>query len=106
MVKDFAYGVVLMAIESSEIRQIRKRLGVNQVKFGQLLNVSRNTIINWESGRSQPSELKEDLIREYDRKAREQQGDEWVAKLVGLAAGGAFGILLGKLFSPSESTDE
>jgi DNA-binding XRE family transcriptional regulator len=87
----------------SEIRAVRERMGVTQVEFAQLLNVSRNTVVNWEAGKAQPSELKADLIRQYDRRAREQQSDQWVKRFLALAAGGAFGALLGQLFSSPES---
>jgi DNA-binding XRE family transcriptional regulator len=87
----------------SEIRAVRDRLGLNQTDFAQLLNVSRNTVTKWENGRSTPSLLKEDMIRQYDRQARESDDNEFIRQFLALAAGGAFGALLGKLFSDSDS---
>jgi DNA-binding XRE family transcriptional regulator len=90
-------------MDPSEVRSIRERLDVTQFEFAQLLDVSRNTVVNWERGRSTPSPLKKDLIRQIDKQARQNNSDEFVRKLMALAAGGAFGALLGKLFSSSDS---
>lgn len=89
-----------------QIRNIRHRLGLNQYEFGQLLDVGRNTIVNWETGRTTPPELKQDIIRQLGEEAEQhQQNDEWVRKLLALAAGGMFGILLGKLFSKPDADE-
>jgi DNA-binding XRE family transcriptional regulator len=65
----------------SEIRAVRDRLGLNQTDFAQLLNVSRNTVTKWENGRSTPSLLKEDMIRQYDRQARESDDNEFIRQV-------------------------
>lgn len=90
-----------------EIRRIRKSLGLTQHQFGQLLDVSRTTVMNWETGRTSPPELKQDIIRQLGRKAdqRESGENDWARKLLALAAGGAFGMLLGKLFAPNDDKD-
>jgi hypothetical protein len=50
--------------------------------------------------------LKQDIIRQLGEEAEQhQQNDEWVRKLLALAAGGMFGILLGKLFSKPDADE-
>lgn len=38
-------------MDKREIRERRKRLGLSQEKFGELLGVSRRTVIDWEAGK-------------------------------------------------------
>ena len=40
---------------SKRIRELRLFLGLNQVQFGQVLNVTKQTISNWENDNIQPS---------------------------------------------------
>lgn len=40
---------------SERIKELRNSLGINQVEFGQKLNVSKQCISNWENGNIQPS---------------------------------------------------
>lgn len=40
---------------SKRIRELRFSLGLNQVQFGQALNVTKQTISNWENDNIQPS---------------------------------------------------
>ena len=40
---------------SKRIRELRFSLGLNQVQFGQALNVTKQTISNWENNNIQPS---------------------------------------------------
>lgn len=39
---------------SKRIRELRLSLGLNQVQFGQVLNVTKQTISNWENDNIQP----------------------------------------------------
>ena len=41
-------------ITSSSIKRQRARLKLSQAQFGKLLNVSTNTIVRWEAGKSAP----------------------------------------------------
>ena len=41
-------------ISASSIKKNRKRLKLSQGQLGQLLNVSTNTIVRWEAGKSKP----------------------------------------------------
>ena len=40
---------------SERIKNLRESLGINQVEFGQKLNVSKQCISNWENNNIQPS---------------------------------------------------
>ena len=40
---------------SKRIRELRFSLGLNQVQYGQALNVTKQTISNWENDNIQPS---------------------------------------------------
>lgn len=40
---------------SKRTRELRFSLGLNQVQFGQALNVTKQTISNWENNNIQPS---------------------------------------------------
>ena len=37
------------------IRELRTALGMNQVEFGKALNVTKQSVSNWENGNIQPS---------------------------------------------------
>lgn len=43
-------------LSPDSIKKHRKRLGLSQGQLGQLLNVSTNTIVRWEQGKSEPRE--------------------------------------------------
>ncbi len=43
-------------LSGSSIKNHRQRLGLSQGQLGQLLNVSTNTIVRWEQGKSKPRE--------------------------------------------------
>lgn len=51
-------------ITPEEILALRKKRTLTQVVFAQKLGVSARTVSAWEHGKSRPSELQEDLIRE------------------------------------------
>lgn len=96
-----------------EIKLLRQSLDISQREFARLLDVSHATIQNWESGRTRPQKMKVDLMRDLRRKAqkeKERGGDvqEFLEGLLALAAGGAFGLMLGKIYSDlsNDSDDE
>ncbi len=39
----------------NKIKQLRLSLGLNQVEFGRSLNVTKQSVCNWENGNIQPS---------------------------------------------------
>lgn len=47
---------------ADEIRALRKRLGLTQVKFGELLNVNAWQVSAWETGRSVPADSHKPLL--------------------------------------------
>ena len=53
-----------MAIEPEDIRDIRRRAGLNQADFGKRVGVSRDAVASWEIGRSKPGGSAEILIRQ------------------------------------------
>lgn len=40
---------------NERIKELRKSLGINQVEFGNRLNVTKQCVSNWENGNIQPS---------------------------------------------------
>lgn len=48
----------------SEIRELRKRLGVNQKQFAEIMDVNKGTIYFWEKGTHRPSVKNADKIAE------------------------------------------
>jgi DNA-binding XRE family transcriptional regulator len=86
-----------------EIRLLREELGLSQRKFSQLLDVHHGTIANWEEGRSTPSPMKVSVMRDLRKRARQEKrqgtnAEEWIEALLVAAAGGAFGVMLGKIY--------
>ena len=88
-----------------KVRDVRKQvLGLTQGDFARLIGVSRNTIVSWEKGRTAIPDLQAGIIRQLEQQAkRRDDTDEWARKLLALAVGGFFGMMLAKLFSDDES---
>lgn len=40
---------------NKRIKELRRSLGLNQVEFGRLINVTKQCVSNWENGNIQPS---------------------------------------------------
>ena len=93
-----------------DIHTLRQEMGVSQRKFAQILNVGHQTIRRWEHGITAPSEmhtaLMEQLWQEVQRRKEKERRQQWVNSLLALAAGGAFGALLGKIFSDAAKEKE
>ena len=47
-----------------KIKELRKKTGLSQKKFGEYLNIPQRTIENWESEKSSPPEYVKKLIEE------------------------------------------
>lgn len=86
-----------------EVRLTRESLGLSMRKFAQLLDVNHRTVSNWENGRTSPPPMKAAVIRDLRKRARQEEGgagaQELVESLLALAAGGAFGALLAKIYT-------
>ncbi|MDT8406753.1 MAG: helix-turn-helix domain-containing protein [Methylococcales bacterium] len=48
-------------------RRVRKRMGLSQAEFSQRINVSLETIRNWEQGKRSPSGAAKALIKILDK---------------------------------------
>lgn len=72
-------------ITGEEIRAIRKKLGLNQQQFGQLLNTSFVTVSQWERG-TPPSPYHLGLLQRFQRgiqrREEEQQSVDDIAALL------------------------
>ena len=44
-----------MALHIARMKELRKRLGIEQTELAQRMNLARSTIAMWETGRSMPS---------------------------------------------------
>ena len=88
-------------MDGNEVRRIRTEVvGLNQEDFARLIGVSRGTLWSWEKGRTGVPHLQAGIIRQLEQEAKQREDtDEWARKLLALAVGGFFGIMLGKLFS-------
>ncbi|WP_337613969.1 helix-turn-helix transcriptional regulator [Ruminococcus sp.] len=63
---------------SKRIRELRFSLGLNQVQFGQALNVTKQTISNWENDNIQPSvEMLIKIVNTYSVSANITAVPEW-----------------------------
>lgn len=53
---------------SEELKQLRQQLGLSQQKLGEILEISRNTIRDWElENRTPPAYVQKLLIKELKR---------------------------------------
>jgi DNA-binding transcriptional regulator YiaG len=50
-------------MQATEVRRLRKRLGLTQARFGRLLGVHRVTVTRWESGATEVQAPMAKLIR-------------------------------------------
>lgn len=56
-------------MNASEIKELRKKLGLAQEKFATLVGVSRNTVTKWEKGERSPSHLAKRRLEELMNEA-------------------------------------
>lgn len=59
------------AYKPDEIRRLRMRLRVSQSVFATYLNVSKTSVMNWESGQKKPGPAATKLLNLADRKSLE-----------------------------------
>ena len=86
-----------------------------------LLDVGSATVRRWESGRTAPSRFQEEVIQaiydkvqrrreneriEREHAEREKRQQEFIQGLLAAAAGGAFAIMLGKIFTGDADNDD
>lgn len=49
--------------DKTEVQAVRRKLGVTQKQFAQLLHINTRTLENWEQGRTKPNEQAAVLIK-------------------------------------------
>ena len=81
-----------------EIRALRKRVGLTQSDFGEVLGVSQIAVSGWERGDRTPGEHRAAAMYQW-RKRLDEMGDEreksWTRELLEAAtAAGALAVLL------------
>lgn len=82
-----------------QIRNMRRRLGLNQEAFGRALGVTRDAVASWEIGRSRPQAIGATLAAVNKRMNERPDNLEDLGKLVKYAAiGGGTYMLLAWLF--------
>ena len=55
-------GRVTVVMEPADIKKVRKNMGVTQVSFAALMNISVRTVQDWEQGRRQPEGPAQSLL--------------------------------------------
>ena len=81
----------------TQISQLRSRLQMSQVEFGQLLGVHFMTVSKWERGVASPSSYQIALIEQFDRAARAKNGvnnEELKNVLIGVGVAAALLLIL------------
>ena len=53
-------------VTDPEVREIREKTGLSQIRFAALIGVSKRTLENWEQGRRQPTGPAKALLRIVD----------------------------------------
>lgn len=59
-----------------EIKELRKKLGITQVKLSSLTNIPLDTIRSWEQGRRNPPSYVSEYVREIIEKYKQEMEDE------------------------------
>jgi transcriptional regulator with XRE-family HTH domain len=78
----------------SEIRSIRRLLGLNQAQFGQLMGVHAITVSKWESGVTSPTPYQEAFLNQYRVAAAKDEAVRDALKGVLIAAGVIAAVML------------
>lgn len=82
-----------------EIRQLRKRVGLNQTDFGNVMGASQVAVSEWESGGRRPSAHKEAALHQWRARLDEMDSKEeetrWSRELLQAAtSAGILAVLL------------
>jgi len=99
------------------IAQIRERAGWTLQEMGDTIGVGRATVYRWETGERRPTPYHREVLRNIEQQLdqrEQQQREQFVQAITGLAAGAGVAALLHHLFSDSdppnsgdsESTDQ
>lgn len=63
-------------MNSKDIKKLRKNLGLNQAKFGDLLGAHPMTVSKWERDELKPSDYQKTLITEFQQAAKDEKVKE------------------------------
>lgn len=87
----------IVEMDSNEIVELRRRLGLTQAEFGQLFGAHGMTVSKWERGVLMPTSYQAALMDQFDRTAQQRADpSEQVKKLlVGAGVVAALVWLLG-----------
>jgi transcriptional regulator with XRE-family HTH domain len=88
---------------ADQINKIRTDSNLTIVEFAQLMKVPYATATNWLYGRRSPSGLELYTLQAWERQLRKEKARR---KIFEYAAAGAFGLLVGYIFSQDASTSE
>ena len=85
-------------MDRSEIQNLRKRLGLNQVEFAQLSGVHPITVSKWERGEASPTPYQIALFQQFQTAAQRKEIRETVrTTLIGAGVALALAMLLSHL---------
>lgn len=96
---------------STYVKSTRKRMGLTQTEFGNVLGVSLSGVQSWEYGRTKPLPLHQDILCQINSRLdileQSEKDERFVNTLkdVALGAGVAFGVyqLLKIIFDDKEN---
>lgn len=74
----------------NEIRALRDRLDMTQREFASALEVDRAAVSQWESGKTQPTKAKREILRFWKKRVDERSKEDWKRSLA--KAGGALSL--------------
>ena len=86
-------------MKADEIKQLRKRLGLSQAKFGRVLGVHAMTVSRWERGKVEPDGATAQLLDVLDKRSLEMSrpanlgGKQLKMVVAGVAAAGLAALL-------------
>lgn len=82
-------------MKPDSIAQLRNKLNLTQIQFGQLLGAHPMTVSKWERGELSPSDYQKTLLREFLAAAKEKEVQETIkAVLIGAGIVAALILLL------------
>jgi DNA-binding transcriptional regulator YiaG len=88
------------------IAGIRERAGWTLQEMGDTLGVNRSSVYHWEKGDREPAPYHREVLRSIEQQLDqrdEQQREQFVQAITGLAAGAGIAALLHFLFSDTNS---
>lgn len=78
----------LMAPE--RVQKIRRKAGLTQEELGEVLEVSRSAVAQWESGANRPSKVQVEILKALERELKQRNVNDWKTSIA--QAGGALSL--------------